>query len=91
MKKIFVNIRIFVVGLLSFVAMCFLFLIMLILLGVVFLNFPAFRSDYCIEDGVCEEGRIIWHDDEEILINKENCLKYNWVWYDKGMYCKVGK
>ncbi len=56
---------------------------------IVFPDIPELRSDYCIEDGECEEGRVIWHDDEEILINKENCLKYNWVWHDEKKYCDV--
>lgn len=48
------------------------------------------ESDYCIEDGDCEEGRVINTEKYgKVEINKENCLKYHWTWYNKQKYCKV--
>ncbi len=48
------------------------------------------ESDYCIEDGDCEEGRVInTQKYGSVTINKENCIKYNWEWYDKQKYCKI--
>ena len=67
-----------------------IFMVMALFIGAMtFPDIPELRSDYCIEDGDCEEGRIIYHNDKEILINKENCLKYNWEWNEKKRFCKV--
>lgn len=50
------------------------------------------ESDYCIEDGDCKEGRIVNTEKYgTVLINKGNCLKYNWEWYEKQKYCKLWK
>ncbi len=59
----------------------------ILILIIYFLPYP--KSDYCLEDGDCKEGRIIYVDEQEILINEENCLKNNWIWYKKGKYCKI--
>lgn len=47
------------------------------------------QSDYCIEDGDCKEGRIIYVNENKILINKDNCLKNNWDWHEKSKICKI--
>ena len=53
-------------------------------------NCLGIESDYCIEDGDCEEGRIVNTEKYgKVLINKKNCLKYNWEWYEKQKYCKL--
>jgi len=67
-----------------------IFMIMALFIGaIIFPDIPELRSDYCIEDGDCEEGRIIYHNDNEIIINKDNCLKYNWEWNEKKRFCKL--
>lgn len=54
------------------------------------MDYLGIESDYCIEDGDCKEGRIVNTEKYgKVLINKENCLKYNWEWYKKQKYCKV--
>lgn len=66
-----------------------LFLICAIL-AIKMLHYLGIESDYCIEDGDCEEGRIVNTEKYgKVLINKENCLKYNWEWYEKQKYCKL--
>ncbi len=46
-------------------------------------------SDYCIEDGDCKEGREINTEHGKVIVNKENCLKYNWDWDEKRRKCKI--
>lgn len=54
------------------------------------MHYLGIESDYCIEDGDCKEGRVInTKKYGSVTINKENCLKYNWEWYEKQKYCKV--
>ncbi len=71
-----------------------LMLIILFAIGSIFvirmMDYLGIKSDYCIEDGDCEEGRVI-HTKKygQITINKENCLKYHWEWNEKQKYCKV--
>jgi len=71
-----------------------LMFVVLLVIGSIFvirmMDHLGIASDYCIEDGDCEEGRVI-HTQEygSVTINKDNCLKYNWKWYDKQKYCKV--
>jgi len=71
-----------------------LMFVILLIIGSIFaikmIDYLGIESDYCIEDGDCEEGRVI-HTQKygSITINKENCLKYNWEWYETQKYCKV--
>lgn len=48
-----------------------------------------FKSDYCLEDGDCNAGRIIIINNKEILIDKNSCIENNWNWHDEGNYCKI--
>ena len=71
-----------------------LMIIVLLIIGTVFtikmMHHLGIESDYCIEDGDCEEGRVInTKKYGPVPINKENCLKYHWEWYEKQKYCKV--
>lgn len=71
-----------------------LMLMVLLAIGSIFairmMDYFGIESDYCIEDGDCEEGRIInTKKYGSVTINKENCLKYNWEWHDRQKYCKV--
>lgn len=71
-----------------------LMFVVLLAIGSIFairmMDYLGIESDYCIEDGDCEEGRVINTEKYgSIKINKENCLKYHWEWYDKQKYCKV--
>lgn len=71
-----------------------LMLVVLLVIGVILAvkitDYLGLGSDYCIEDGDCEEGRIVNTEKYgKVLINKENCLKYNWEWYEKQKYCKL--
>lgn len=67
-----------------------LLLVIFAIVAIRMMNYLGIESDYCIEDGDCEEGRIINTEKYgKVKINKENCLKYNWEWYEKQKYCKV--
>lgn len=65
-------------------------LICIFVAGVIsIVGYSADKIDYCIEDGDCEEGRIINTPDGNITINKEICLKYKWKWNEQLKFCKV--
>ncbi len=44
-------------------------------------------KDICLDSGICVENLKINTEYGEILINKETCLKYNWVWNNEKTYC----
>ena len=46
-------------------------------------------KDICLDSGICREGLIINTQYGEISINKENCIKYNWLWNDEKRFCKI--
>ena len=46
-------------------------------------------KDICLDSGICREGLIINTQYREISINKENCIKYNWLWNDEKRFCKI--
>ena len=39
--------------------------------------------------GICAENIELNTEFGRIIINKENCLKYNWQWDDKKRFCTV--
>lgn len=48
------------------------------------------HSDYCLEAGICPEGREIKVNGDLIKISKETCIKNNGVWReDKNHNMKV--
>lgn len=52
-------------------------------------DYMGIQSDYCLEDGDCKEGRMIFVDNKEILLNKKTCLENNWRWYEENKICKI--
>lgn len=46
-------------------------------------------KDICLDSGICREGLIINTQYGEISINKENCIKYNWLWNNEKRFCKI--
>jgi hypothetical protein len=46
-------------------------------------------ADRCLSSGICKEGRTIGTKYGEILINKENCLKYNYEWDEEKRWCNL--
>lgn len=46
-------------------------------------------KDICLDSGICREGLIINTQYGKITINKENCIKYNWLWNDEKRFCKI--
>ncbi len=62
----------------------------IILFIIIALNSPL-NSDYCLEDGDCKEGRVLIFENEEVVINKDNCLKHNGKWRKARTYnyCKL--
>lgn len=49
----------------------------------------AFDFETCFDIGVCREGLEIKTRHGLMKVNKENCLKYNYVWNDKKKYCEM--
>lgn len=45
--------------------------------------------DMCYDDGLCSENLEINTDYGKVLINKENCIKYNWKWNDEKHFCSL--
>ena len=64
------------------------FLILFILIFGVFYVIKD-DKDICLDSGICREGLIINTQYGEISINKENCIKYNWIWNDEKRFCKI--
>ena len=63
----------------------------LILFILIFGVFYVIKDDkyICLDSGICREGLIINTQYREISINKENCIKYNWLWNDEKRFCKI--
>ena len=40
-------------------------------------------------EGSCREGVVIKYNNQEIIINKETCLKNGWTWDEKEKYCST--
>lgn len=64
-------------------------IIALAILILILSHFSPIKSDYCLEDGYCKKGRIIYINKNEIIINQENCLKYGCKWDEKNKMCKI--
>ena len=64
------------------------FLILFILIFGVFYVIKD-DKDICLDSGICREGLIINTQYGKISINKENCIKYNWLWNDEKRFCKI--
>lgn len=64
---------------------------LLILLILVFSVFYVIKDDkdICLDSGICKEGLDVNIQYGEITINKENCIKYNWLWNDEKRFCKI--
>ena len=43
----------------------------------------------CGDMNICKEGKEMWTEHGLILVNKENCLKYNWEWYEETKKCNM--
>ena len=48
-------------------------------------------KDTCLDSSICKEGLEINTEYGLVKINKENCLKYNWIWNDKKKSCNLNK
>lgn len=50
----------------------------------------VFEMDYCIDTGICPEGIEMKNDDDVLFeINKENCIKYGYKWYEGENTCNL--
>ncbi len=43
----------------------------------------------CVDIGICKEGLSVSTEDGRIIISKENCLKYGWVWDEGSKSCNT--
>ena len=70
-------------------------LLIIIILWIIFNKLPfinqVFNKDTCLDTSICKEGLEINTEYGLVEINKENCLKYNWVWDDKKKSCNLNK
>ncbi len=64
------------------------FLILFILIFGVFYVIKD-DKDICLDSGICKEGLDVNTQNGEITINKEICIKYNWLWNDEKRFCKI--
>lgn len=46
-------------------------------------------KDICLDCGICKEGLELNTNYGLVTINKENCMKYNWLWNEEKKYCNV--
>lgn len=86
---LFVNWAIWTKGVIKKIVM-FFSLLFIFILGIILISDKmGIKSDYCIEDGDCKAGRVIYANGQKILINKENCIKNGFEWFEKGQMCKI--
>ncbi|OLA94588.1 MAG: hypothetical protein BHW64_03165 [Candidatus Melainabacteria bacterium LEY3_CP_29_8] len=86
---IFINWAIWQKGLLKKIFMLVVLFIIAVNATIYLMDYMGLESDYCIEDGYCEEGRVVNTQHGTITINEENCIKYGWEWDEKRKMCKV--
>lgn len=74
---------------------CF-FIFLLVLILILFLIKGLFwfanlrdNLDFCLDSGICAENLELNTEFGKIIINKENCLKYNWEWNEEKRFCDV--
>ena len=69
------------------------FLILFILGFLFFSGINYYKSfseiDFCLDTGICVENLELNTEIGKIIINKENCLKYNWEWNEEKRFCKL--
>ena len=88
LKNILITVKAISITFVMIFAGLIIFLILLALLAII-LSPILPKSDYCLEDGDCEAGRIIIINNKEILINKNSCIENHWDWHEKSQYCKI--
>jgi hypothetical protein len=66
----------------------FIFII-LILFVYLYTHYVKDDVDFCLDTSICKEGFEINTEYRKILVNKDNCLKYNWKWIEEGHYCNM--
>ena len=86
---IFINWAIWQKGLLKKIFMLVVLFIITVNATIYLMDYMGLESDYCIEDGDCEEGRVVNTQHGTITINKENCIKYGWKWDEKRRMCQL--
>ena len=69
--------------------MKYLFRIILISILVCWVIYLIDDKDFCLNTNICKENQKVNTEFGEILINKENCLKYNWKWDSKKKECNL--
>lgn len=71
---------------LSLIFLSIIFFIVLIVVGL----FTLFDDkDICLDTGICKKGLEINTSYGLIKINKENCIKYNWLWDEENETCNL--
>lgn len=69
--------------------MRYLFIIILALILILGTLYLIDGKDFCLDTSICKENQKVNTEFGEILINKENCLKYNWKWDSKKKECNL--
>lgn len=55
----------------------------------IFSNSEIGQKDLCLASGICVENLELNTEFGKIIINKDNCLKYNWEWNEEKRFCDV--
>ena len=64
---------------------------LIILICLILIILIDIDKDTCLDSSFCKEGLEINTEYGLVKINKENCLKYNWIWNDKKKSCNLNK
>ena len=64
---------------------------LIILICLILIILIDIDKDTCLNSSFCKEGLEINTEYGLVKINKENCLKYNWIWNDKKKSCNLNK
>lgn len=67
----------------------FILLFILLIPVALFLFYLFDDKDYCLDTAICKEGLEINTEYGLVKINKENCLKYGWIWDDDSKMCNM--
>ena len=74
-----------------FLKFTILLIIIIYVIYISIISSTGFDKDVCLDSSVCKEGLEINTEYGLVKINKENCLKYNWVWDNEKKSCNLNK
>ena len=69
--------------------LCIVSLMMILIILIFGYKLMYSDKDFCLDTGVCVQGLKVNTEYGLIIVNKENCIKYNWIWDNKSKTCRM--